>query len=121
MRFYLSDAVYPDRSKGTRRHRAKKVQVKILGEHRLAFCFKNQRGFIMFLFHFIRVGKCPPELFWRGETACSRTHLHIRLWDIYIRLWDMHIIFASLLFLGYKYFNFYPSNKIVETNRGRFL
>ena len=87
--FDVSDAVYPDRSKGTRRHRAKKVQVRLLGEHRLTFFLENQPGFITF-FHFICVRKCPPELFWRGETACPRTHFHIRLWDIYIRLWDQN-------------------------------
>ena len=36
----MSDAVYPDRSKGARRHHAKKVQVRFLGEHRLTF-FEN--------------------------------------------------------------------------------
>ena len=45
----MSDAVYPDRSKGTRRHRAKKVLVSFLGEHRLTFFLKNQQGFIVFV------------------------------------------------------------------------
>ena len=78
---------------------------------------KNQQGFIVF-FYFICVRKCPPELFWRGETACPRTHFHIRLWDIYIRLWDQNsnmVSFCVFTFLRLKVFSTFTLQKnIVE-------
>ena len=65
-------------------------------------------------FHFICVRKCPPELFCRGETACPRTHFHIRLWDIYIRLWDQNsnmVSFCVFTFLRLKVFSTFTLQK----------
>lgn len=86
----MSDAVCPKRSAEDTSLPRQKTSGEVAGRALADICFEKRSGFCNAFFHFICVGKCPPEVFCRGNTTCPRNHFHIRLWDIYIRLWGQN-------------------------------
>ena len=76
--------------------------------------YLNQSDRIYSVFSFYLCKEIPPELFWRGETTCPRTHFHIHLWDIYLRLWDQNsnmVSFCVFTFLMLKVFSTFTLQK----------